>query len=96
MTLKHLKIFVVVYQHMNVTRAAKELHMAQPAVTRSIQELEMYYGVRLFDRFNHRLYRTASANELYSRAVHIWHLSMNWIRLLEITVKSKSCTLVEQ
>ena len=71
MTLKHLKIFVVVYQHMNVTRAAKELHMAQPAVTRSIQELEMYYGVRLFDRFNHRLYRTASANELYSRAVHI-------------------------
>lgn len=31
----------------------------------------MYYSVRLFDRFNHRLYRTSSADELYSREVHI-------------------------
>lgn len=71
MTLKHLKIFVAVYQYMNVTKAAKELHMAQPSVTRSVQELEMYYGIRLFDRFNHRLYRTVCADELYARAVHI-------------------------
>lgn len=71
MTLKHLRIFSEVYQCMNVTKAAKKLHMAQPAVTRSIQELETYYGISLFERFNHRLHRTASADELYSRAVHI-------------------------
>lgn len=27
MTLKHLKIFVVVYQHMNVTKVAKESYI---------------------------------------------------------------------
>lgn len=71
MTIKHLKIFVTVYQHMNITRAAAKLHMAQPAVTRSIKELEAYYGLNLFDRINHRLYRTTSADELYSRSIHI-------------------------
>ena len=40
MTLRHMKIFVVVYQEMNITKAAGILHMTQPAVTRSIQELE--------------------------------------------------------
>ena len=47
MTLKHLKIFVAVYREMNITHASETLHMTQPAVTRAIQELEKYYGVRL-------------------------------------------------
>lgn len=71
MTIRHLKIFVIVYQNMSVTKAAKLLHIAQPAVTRSIQELENDYGVCLFDRLNHRLYRTPLADELYTRACHI-------------------------
>lgn len=71
MTIRHLRIFVTVYQHMNVTKAAKELHMAQPAVTRAVQELELHYGVDLFERLNHRLYRTTAAEELYARALHI-------------------------
>ena len=32
MTLKHLRIFVTVYQEMNITKAADLLHMTQPAV----------------------------------------------------------------
>lgn len=71
MTIKHMRIFKIVYQKMNITRAAKLLHMTQPAVTRSIQELEKYYGVCLFERINHRLFCTESGNELYSRALHI-------------------------
>lgn len=58
MTLKHLRIFVTVYREMNITKAADLLHMTQPAVSRSIQELENYYGIRLFERINRRLYRT--------------------------------------
>lgn len=71
MTLKHMRIFITVYQEMNVTRAAESLHMTQPAVTRAIQEIEGYYGVCLFERMNHRLYRTESGRELYARAIQI-------------------------
>ena len=71
MNIRHLKIFVIVYQNMSVTKAAKILHIAQPAVTRSIQDLENDYGVCLFDRLNHRLYRTPLADELYTRACYI-------------------------
>lgn len=71
MTLRHIKIFIEVYQCMNITQAAKKLHMTQPAVTRAIQEIERYYGVQLFERMNHRLYRTESGDELYTSALHI-------------------------
>lgn len=50
MTIRHIRIFIAVYRAMNMTRAAEELHMAQPAVTRAIHEMEHYYGVRLFER----------------------------------------------
>lgn len=71
MTLKHLKIFTVVYQNLNITKAAKLLHMTQPAVSRSIKELEGYYGTCLFDRMNHKLFPTDCGKELYERAMHI-------------------------
>ena len=45
--------------------------MTQPAVTRSIQELENHYGIRLFERINHKLYRTKRGEDLYARALHI-------------------------
>lgn len=71
MTLRHMRIFVMVYQEMNITRAARMLHMTQPAVTRAIQEMEGHYGVRLFERLNHKLYRTELSDELYSCALHM-------------------------
>lgn len=71
MTIKHIRIFIAVYQQMNITRAAESLHMTQPAVSRAIQELEGYYHVRLFERIKHRLYRNAAADEFYARAIHI-------------------------
>ena len=40
MTLRHMKIYVAVYRHCNVTRAAEELHLAQPSVSLAIKELE--------------------------------------------------------
>ncbi|ROR30394.1 DNA-binding transcriptional LysR family regulator [Mobilisporobacter senegalensis] len=45
--------------------------MTQPAVTRVIQEIEQYYGVRLFERFNRRLSVTESGKMLYAQALHI-------------------------
>lgn len=71
MTIRHLSIFVSVYQHESISRAAESLYMTQPAVTRAIQELEMHYGVQLFERFHRRLRRTECAAQLYAYALHI-------------------------
>lgn len=60
MTIRHIRIFLEVCRTMNVTRAAENLYMTQPAVSRSIHEIEQVYGVRLFERLNQRLYLTDS------------------------------------
>ena len=71
MTIRHMKIFVSVYQTQSITRAAEQLHMTQPAVSRAIQELEHYYGVCLFERIGRRICSTESATRLYAQALHI-------------------------
>lgn len=71
MTIRHLKIFIAVYQAESITRAAGQLHMTQPAVSRAIQELERHYGVRLFERLRRRLSITESGRQLYAKALHI-------------------------
>lgn len=71
MTVRHLKIFLEVYRSGGITRASEALHMTQPAVTRAIQELEGYYGVRLFDRINRRLLVTEAGKQLYAQALHL-------------------------
>lgn len=58
MTLRHIKIFLAVCKYSNVTMAAKELFIAQPAASLAIKELEEYYGIKLFDRISKRLYIT--------------------------------------
>jgi DNA-binding transcriptional LysR family regulator len=45
-----LQVFHTVAQRLNFTRAAKELFITQPAVTRHIHELEQHFKVKLFER----------------------------------------------
>lgn len=71
MTLRHMKIFVSVYQNNGITRASEELHLAQPSVSLAIRELEDYYGIRLFDRISRRLYVTEQGKMFYDYALHI-------------------------
>lgn len=71
MTIRHLRIFIEVYKFQSVTKAAESLYMTQPTVTRAIQELEEEYGVKFFERINHRLFINEVGREFYSHAVHI-------------------------
>lgn len=71
MTLRHMKIFVTVFQQDSITGAARELHLAQPSVSLAIKELENYYGLRLFERIGRHISPTEGGKEFYGYAVHI-------------------------
>lgn len=48
--LRLVRYFTVVAAHQHFGRAAADLHVAQPALSRQIQRLEKYLGARLLDR----------------------------------------------
>jgi len=75
MTLRHFRIFLAVCETMNMTLAAQSLLMTQSAVSQSVNELEKYYDVRLFERLARKLYLTEAGEKLLNYAQHM--LRMN-------------------
>ena len=74
MTLRHLRVFVAVAECGKMRAAARELFIAQPAVSQTISELEQHYDVKLFDRLSRRLHITPAGKELLTYAKHILFL----------------------
>ena len=68
MTIRHLKVFICVCKHNNMTKAAEELFIAQPAVSNTIAEIEKHYNVKLFERINKRLFLTNEGKGLLIKA----------------------------
>lgn len=74
MNLRQLKYFVRVVEAANMTRAADELRIAQPALGMQIKQLEEGLGVALLTRHSRGVSPTAAGEKLFRRAVEILDL----------------------
>jgi len=70
-TLRQLKVFEAVANHLSFSRAAAELHLTQPAVSMQVQALVEQAGVPLFEQLGKKIYLTAAGEELQRHARRI-------------------------
>ena len=68
MDFQQLRLFIAVAEELHFGRAAEKLHMAQPPVTRGIQQLERELGTKLFDRSTRSVRLTAAGQALVQPA----------------------------
>ena len=68
MTLHQLRIFLAVAQSATLTRASKQLGLAQPSLSQQLARLEESVGTRLFDRARNRMELTDAGRVLLRHA----------------------------
>jgi epsilon-lactone hydrolase len=66
--LRHLRSFVAVAEELNFGRAADQLYLSQPALSRQIRALEQLVGCQLLRRSTHRVELTLAGEALLDRA----------------------------
>lgn len=93
MKLLHLQYFKKVFETKNVTQAAKELFISQPALSRAIKHLENELGVPLFYHSGRNIETTVYAEEFYPYAVKTLDTLEEGIKLLS-SVNEKIVTSV--
>jgi DNA-binding transcriptional LysR family regulator len=64
MELRHLRYFAAVAQYLNYSEASRRLHVAQPAISQTILDLEEEIGSKLFMRSNRNVQLTAAGTVL--------------------------------
>jgi DNA-binding transcriptional LysR family regulator len=64
MELRHFRYFAAVAEHLNYSEASRRLHVAQPAISQTILDLEDEIGAKLFTRSNRKVQLTAAGSVL--------------------------------
>lgn len=71
LTLRQLRIFEAAARQLHFGRAAREMHLTQPAVSIQLKQLEQHVGLPLFEQMGRRMHLTRAGEELlrHSRIV---------------------------
>jgi DNA-binding transcriptional LysR family regulator len=69
--LRHLRAFAAVARSRSFTRAAEQLLITQPALTRTVQQLEAAVQVTLLDRTSRHVELTDAGREFYERTARL-------------------------
>ena len=93
MELRHLRYFVGVGEEQHFGRAAERLHVAQPALSRQIQDLEKEIGFPLFDRLPRGVRLSAAGKLLLEDARRILGEVLEATRRAERVASGKAGTL---
>jgi len=59
-------VFMSVAENLSFSKAANDLNISQPAVTRHIKELEERYKTNLFERKGNKIYLTKAGEKVYN------------------------------
>ncbi len=68
MELRHLRYFAAVAAHGSFSRAASQLHLTQPALSRQVKSLEDEIGVALIVRGQNTISLTSAGEDFYEEA----------------------------
>ena len=74
MNLNQLKIFYFAVKSGNLSTAAEQLFITQPAVTKGIQRLQEYYELKFIDYVGKKLVLTDAGEVLFKIAEKIFHM----------------------
>ena len=66
-----LNVFCSVAKTLSYTKAAQELHITQPAITKHVQELENQYKTRLIERMGNKIVLTHAGEVLLEHSIAI-------------------------
>lgn len=72
LNLHHLRLFAAVVDHGGFTRAARALRLSQPAISKSLNELERQLHVSLLDRTGKSVVLTEAGRALHARASELF------------------------
>lgn len=67
LNLEYFRLFYSIARHKSITRAADELHLSQPTVTKELHRLEDQVGFPLFVRHSRGVHLTREGEYLYRR-----------------------------
>lgn len=81
MEIRHIRYFIAVAEERNFTKAAERLHIAQPPLSRQIQQLEEELEVSLFERGSRPLELTEAGHFFYEHAVRLLAQSVELVNM---------------